>query len=93
MKTNYKKKQTEGGQSLVEFALVLPLFIIVVMAVLFVSASDVDISNPDNTISWWVVVISGAGMGVFVFLLDYLTPKKKLSALAGVFFGLIVVHK
>jgi uncharacterized protein YacL len=66
------------------------IFIIVVMAVLFVSASDVDISNPKNTISWWVVVISGAGMAVFVFLLDYLTPKKKLSALAGVFFGLIV---
>jgi len=29
-------------------------------------------------------------MMVFVFLLDVLTPKKKLSALAGVFFGLLV---
>jgi uncharacterized protein YacL len=60
------------------------------MAVLFVSASDKDIADPNNYVSWWVVVISGAGIAVFVFLLDYLTPKKKLSALAGVFFGLIV---
>jgi uncharacterized protein YacL len=66
------------------------IFFIVVMAVLFVSASDAKIADPGNTVSWWVVVISGAGMAVFVFLLDYLTPKKKLGALAGVFFGLIV---
>ncbi|MBN1805578.1 MAG: TRAM domain-containing protein [Sedimentisphaerales bacterium] len=66
------------------------IFFIVVMAVLFVNASDTEISSPDNTVSWWTVVISGAGMAVFVFLLDYLTPKKKLGALAGVFFGLIV---
>jgi len=66
------------------------IFVIVIMAILFVSASDKDIADSGNSLSWWVVVICGAGMAVFVFLLDYLTPKKKLSALAGVFFGLIV---
>ncbi|KPL21492.1 MAG: hypothetical protein AMJ75_09900 [Phycisphaerae bacterium SM1_79] len=36
------------------------------------------------------IIFSSIGMGVFVLLLDVLTPKKKLSALAGVFFGLLV---
>jgi uncharacterized protein YacL len=36
------------------------------------------------------VVISGAVLCVFFLLLDVLTPKSKLSALAGVFFGLLV---
>ena len=40
--------------------------------------------------SFWVIFWSGLGMSAFVFLLDVLTPKKKLSALAGVFFGLLV---
>jgi len=30
------------------------------------------------------------GMGVFIFLVDVLTPKKKLLSLAGIFFGLLV---
>ena len=36
------------------------------------------------------IVFSSIGIAVFVFLLDVLTPKKKFSALAGVFFGLFV---
>jgi len=35
------------------------------------------------------IVWTTLGLGAFVFLLDVLTPKKKLSALAGVFFGLL----
>ncbi len=66
------------------------IFIIVVLAVLFVNASSEVFADPENSPSWWTVVLSGAGMAVFVFLLDILTPKKKLSALAGVFFALIV---
>jgi len=66
------------------------IFIIVVLAVLFVNASSEIFTDPENSVSWWTVVLSGAGMAVFVFLLDIFTPKKKLSALAGVFFGLIV---
>ncbi|MHC4644928.1 MAG: TRAM domain-containing protein [Planctomycetota bacterium] len=40
--------------------------------------------------SFQVILWTGAAMAMFVFLLDVLTPKKKLSALAGVFFGLLV---
>ncbi|MHC4325216.1 MAG: TRAM domain-containing protein, partial [Planctomycetota bacterium] len=36
------------------------------------------------------ILFSSAGMAVFVLLLDILTPKRKFSALAGVFFGLLV---
>jgi len=36
------------------------------------------------------ILFSTAGMVVFVLLLDILTPRRKLSALAGVFFGLLV---
>ncbi|MHC4173581.1 MAG: TRAM domain-containing protein [Planctomycetota bacterium] len=66
------------------------IFIIVVLAVLFVNASSEVFALAENSPSWWAVVLSGGGMAVFVFLLDVLTPKKKLRALAGVFFGLIV---
>ena len=66
------------------------IFIVIVLAVLFVNASNEVFTDPDNSPSWWTVVLSGVGMAIFVFLLDIFTPKKKLGALAGVFFGLIV---
>ena len=66
------------------------LFIIVVFSVLLVNAASKDLASADNSPSWWAVVISGMGMAVFFFFLDVLTPKRKLSALAGVFFGLLV---
>ena len=66
------------------------IFIIVVLAVLFVNASSEVFALAQNSPSLWAVILSGAGMAVFVLLMDILTPKKKLSALAGVFFGLIV---
>jgi len=66
------------------------IFIIVVIGVLFVNASSEEITKEQNSPSFWAVVWSGFGMAVFVFLLDILTPKRKLAALAGVFFGLIV---
>jgi len=75
------------------------IFIIVIVAVIFVNiSSEVMTQNEEgemndtevydtnlNAISW-----SGFGMVVFVLLLDVLTPKRKLTALAGVFFGLLV---
>ncbi len=64
------------------------IFIVIILAVLFVNISSKTIGG-DST-SFWTVVWSGFGMAVFVFLLDLLTPKKKLAALAGVFFGLLV---
>ena len=66
------------------------IFIVVIFAVLFVNVSSETISRVDDAASFWAVIWTGLGMGVFVFFLDVLTPKKKLGALAGVFFGLLV---
>jgi uncharacterized protein YacL len=66
------------------------IFIIVVLAVLFANVSSKAISGSEEEVNFWAVVCSGFGMAIFVFLLDIFTPKKKLSALAGVFFGLLV---
>ena len=66
------------------------IFFLVIVVVLFVNASSEIISREENSASFWAVVWTGLGLSVFVFLLDVLTPKKKLSALAGVFFGLLV---
>jgi len=66
------------------------IFVVVVLAVLFVSVSTETITMGENSTSFWAVVYSGLGMAIFVFLLDLFTPKRKISALAGVFFGLLV---
>jgi uncharacterized protein YacL len=66
------------------------IFIIVVLAVLFANVSSKAISGSEEEANFWAVVWSGLGMAIFVFLLDIFTPKKKLTALAGVFFGLLV---
>ncbi len=66
------------------------IFIIVILGVLFFSAQSKAISGSQETINFWAVVWCGLGMGLFVFVLDVFTPKKKLGALAGVFFGLLV---
>ena len=74
------------------------LFIIAILAALFVNITSDTISvNEKGEFSeeirranFFAILWSGFVMAVFVFLLDILTPKKKLSALAGVFFGLLV---
>jgi len=66
------------------------IFVLVILAVLFTYASAETMSLNKNSQSWWALVISGLGMTTFVALLDILTPKNKLGALAGVFFGLLV---
>ncbi|MEN6425390.1 MAG: TRAM domain-containing protein [Phycisphaerales bacterium] len=66
------------------------IFIIIVISVLMVNAASKVLSDGANSDSWWAVVISGLGLIVFFLLLDILTPKRKLTALAGVFFGLLV---
>ena len=66
------------------------IFLVVVSAVIFVNISTLEITKAENSASFWTVSLSGLGMAIFVFVLDVFTPKKKLAALAGVFFGLLV---
>ncbi len=66
------------------------ILIIVMISVLVVNAASKDLTDAENSTSWWAVVISGMGLVTFFLLLDVLTPKRKLTALAGVFFGLLV---
>ncbi|MHC4619765.1 MAG: TRAM domain-containing protein [Planctomycetota bacterium] len=66
------------------------IFVIILLGVLLFTASNETVSMEEHSQSFWAIILSGLGLGVFVFLLDILTPKKKLSALAGVFFGLLV---
>jgi len=66
------------------------IFVVVLLAVLFANVSSDAISGAEEQINFWAVFYSALGMTVFVLLLDIFTPKKKISALAGVFFGLLV---
>jgi len=66
------------------------IFVVVVLSVLVANAASKELASAENSASWWAVVFSGVGLTVFFILLDVLTPKRKLSALAGVFFGLLV---
>jgi len=66
------------------------IFWIVVIAVMFVSVSSTKISGAAGSANFIAVLVSGLGMSIFVFLLDVLTPKRSLSAVAGVFFALLV---
>ncbi len=66
------------------------IFAIVLLSVLIANLSSDAIAGAEDKTDFWAVLWSAGGMALFVFLLDLFTPKKKLSALAGVFFGLLV---
>lgn len=68
------------------------VFIVIIVSVLFTYAGSDAFSGYEDADSknWWVVVTFGSALGIVVSLLEILTPKKKLSAFAGVFFGLLV---
>jgi uncharacterized protein YacL len=74
------------------------VFLVIIVAVVFVNISspkmaedeDGEVSEEAHRENLVAVIFSSLGMAAFVFMLDVLTPKKKFSALAGVFFGLLV---
>jgi len=74
------------------------IFLVIIVAIVFVNISSPimgtdekgDSSTDTFNANLRAIVFSSIGMAVFVLLLDVLTPKKKFSALAGVFFGLLV---
>ncbi len=62
------------------------LFFVLIIAVLFVNVS----SDEADTSNFIIILTAGLGIALMAFLIDILTPKKSLAALAGVFFGLLV---
>lgn len=63
-------------------------FIVVISAVLFVSINNTP--DPINEPNILLIAIGGFIFSILVVAVDWLTPKKSLNVLAGVFFGLLV---
>lgn len=75
------------------------IFLVIIVAIVFVNISSDMWGKEEDGINSSVeiyetnlraIIFSSVGMAGFVLLVDILTPKKKFSALAGVFFGLLV---
>ncbi len=68
------------------------IFWIVLVAFMLASVSSIEIAREAAERQWNFIglIISGFGMGAFVFFVDVLTPRRKLGALAGVFFAVVV---
>ena len=68
------------------------VFWLILVAFMIASVSSTELAREaaDKQANFTGVLIVGFGLGVFVFLLDVLTPRRKLGALAGVGFGLLV---
>ena len=66
------------------------IFVIVIFSVWFVNVTSPSFDKEIEAANFWAITYIGLAMSLFVFLLDILTPKKKLTALAGVFFALLV---
>jgi uncharacterized protein YacL len=66
------------------------IILVIILAVLIAHLSVPEISGEPGRVNFYVILLSGLGLGAAAFLVDILTPKKSLAALAGVFFGLLV---
>ena len=66
------------------------LFVIIVLAVLIAYLSSDEISREAGRANFYKILWTGGGLALAAFIVDILTPKKSLAAVAGVFFGLLV---
>ncbi len=66
------------------------IIFVIILAVLLGYLGVPEISGEPGRRNFYVILLSGVGLAVAAFLVDLLTPKKSLGALAGVFFGLLV---
>ena len=68
------------------------LFIVIITAVIIGNINSISkgASPETNVEEVSMAVICGLAVAVLAILIDWLTPKKSLSALAGIFFGLLV---
>jgi uncharacterized protein YacL len=65
-------------------------FFVIIVAVLLVNLTSYEISGGPGGTDFYALLFSGLVLVSATFLIDFVTPKKSLAALAGVFFGLIV---
>jgi len=65
-------------------------FIILILAVILVNITSPQISGEPSRSSFIIILWSGITLLFAALIIDILTPKKSLAALAGVFFGLLV---
>jgi len=66
------------------------IFFVIVIAVIVLNLSVPEISGETGRANFYAILYVGAGLALLAFLIDILTPKKSLNALAGVFFALLV---
>lgn len=65
-------------------------FFVIIVAVLLVNLTSYEISGGPGGTDFYALLFSGLVLVSATLLIDFVTPKKSLAALAGVFFGLIV---
>jgi len=65
-------------------------FIVIIVAVLLVNLTLPEISGEAGRADFYAMLWSGLALACAAFLVDLVTPKKFLAALAGVFFALLV---
>jgi uncharacterized protein YacL len=65
-------------------------FLVIIVAVLLVNLTVPEISGEQGRSNFYAILWSGLAFAVITLIVDVLTPKKSLAALAGVFFGLLV---
>jgi uncharacterized protein YacL len=66
------------------------IFFVVIIAVLVVHLSLPEVAGDRGRANFYAILLTGMGLALTAFFVDILTPKKSLSALGGVFLGLLV---
>ncbi len=86
-----EQEQTRTRGLLVIRGVFVVLLITVVMVTLLELPSSQGGTTADQIFAnyWWIGLVAGGAMGGLAVLLDALTPRKKLSSMTGIVFGLI----
>jgi uncharacterized protein YacL len=85
-KSQRKSSQVGGsGFLLLAVRLIFVALLVVVMTVTVASSRNVQDFGPSTVVG---LIIAAVGVGMVVLLLDLLTPNKRLTSVAGVYFGI-----
>ncbi|MFZ4642501.1 MAG: PIN/TRAM domain-containing protein [Phycisphaerales bacterium] len=85
-KSSRKSSQIRGsGFLLLAVRLIFVALLVVVITVTVASSRNVQDFGPSTVIG---LIIAAVGVGMVVLLLDLLTPNKRLTSVAGVYFGI-----